>query len=324
MAQSGVPEYGAFASCGVEYPLTASTDRALIQDVDPALYHASEFVRAMLDRYLGARLNAQSKTEGLNLSAVRRVLVYEPAPELTTDAYEFPLMAIYRKSETIAAHTATRDRIMSEWEIAYLLPHLSERQHATLSPILRAVAQVLRHVLRRGWDPSYKNGEHVWKTAGIEQARVTRVDYTGFERKDEFTAYYRAIVIKLDVWEGEAPIADAFEPYTSGTATIDLQPNLPEEQIPAFVEVEWNPAPVITSVTPSFGPAAGGTVIVIRGSHYEAGSLVTIGDVPATAIVVLDGNRIQCTTPPGNGLADVRVTMPDGRSGVKPIGFAFT
>jgi cell wall-associated NlpC family hydrolase len=65
-------------------------------------------------------------------------------------------------------------------------------------------------------------------------------------------------------------------------------------------------SPVVTSVSPSGGPAAGGTAVVIDGSGFNAGIVVTFGVVPATASVVSD-TEITATSPPGIGTVDVRV-----------------
>lgn len=52
----------------------------------------------------------------------------------------------------------------------------------------------------------------------------------------------------------------------------------------------------ITTVTPNSGAAAGGTPITIVGTNFAGVTAVTIGGVPATALVVHDETTITCTT----------------------------
>ncbi len=80
-------------------------------------------------------------------------------------------------------------------------------------------------------------------------------------------------------------------------------------------------APTVTSVTPSSGPAAGGTSIVIAGTNL-LGSTVTVGGSPATSVVAT-ATSISARTPAGSaGAKDVVVTAPGG-SVTKANGFTF-
>jgi len=70
----------------------------------------------------------------------------------------------------------------------------------------------------------------------------------------------------------------------------------------------------IGTITPSSGPAAGGTTITIRGSGFETGATVTFGTttIPATFV---DANTLQLFSPTLLACAvQVSVTNPDGRT----------
>src|SRR5436305_1511932 len=54
-------------------------------------------------------------------------------------------------------------------------------------------------------------------------------------------------------------------------------------------------APNVTSITPTSGPAAGGTALTIKGSGFLAGATVTIGSA-ATAVSVVSETEIKATT----------------------------
>ncbi|MEZ0209288.1 MAG: immunoglobulin-like domain-containing protein [Candidatus Paceibacterota bacterium] len=84
------------------------------------------------------------------------------------------------------------------------------------------------------------------------------------------------------------------------------------------------PAPTITSVTPSSGPTAGGTTITVVGTHLD-GATVTIGGVSATGVVVASNNQSLTAVTPENGPAaeDVVVITANG-SATLEAGFTYT
>ncbi|MBN1417467.1 MAG: IPT/TIG domain-containing protein, partial [Planctomycetes bacterium] len=80
----------------------------------------------------------------------------------------------------------------------------------------------------------------------------------------------------------------------------------------------------IASISPSSGPAAGGTAAEITGTGFLAGATVGFGGVAATDVVVVSLTRITCTTPAhAAGFVDVVVTNPDGRTATRSSGFEY-
>ncbi|NYG98611.1 hypothetical protein BJ979_001237 [Schumannella luteola] len=70
----------------------------------------------------------------------------------------------------------------------------------------------------------------------------------------------------------------------------------------------YDPVIAITTVTPTSGPAAGGTPITIDGRAFTGATGVDIGGAPATNVTVVSDTRITATTPAGTaGPADVVV-----------------
>ena len=82
-----------------------------------------------------------------------------------------------------------------------------------------------------------------------------------------------------------------------------LQPYIPE-------------VPVITSLTPSNGSSAGGTIVVITGSGFTGATSVNFGATPAGTFNVDSDTQITVTSPAANlsGAVDVKVTTPGGTS----------
>ena len=69
----------------------------------------------------------------------------------------------------------------------------------------------------------------------------------------------------------------------------------------------------ISSVSPSFGSAAGGTAITIAGKNFTGATSVMIGGITATSFVVVSATSITAVSPIGSaGAKDVVVTTPAG------------
>ena len=75
--------------------------------------------------------------------------------------------------------------------------------------------------------------------------------------------------------------------------------------------------PVIQSVSPDNGPAAGGTQITITGSDFRAGMMVQVNLRNCTNVTVVSATKITATTPAKNTVpadleGSVRVDDPRG------------
>ncbi len=78
--------------------------------------------------------------------------------------------------------------------------------------------------------------------------------------------------------------------------------------------------PVLTSVSPSSGPAAGGTPVVLTGTGFTGATGVTFSSIAATTFTVMNDTTINVTSPAGAvgvGLPVV-VTTPGGVSALGP------
>jgi len=70
----------------------------------------------------------------------------------------------------------------------------------------------------------------------------------------------------------------------------------------------------IGTLSPSSGPASGGTAVTVRGSGFQAGMKATLGGT-ATTVTVNDMNTLALTTPPLTpGPQQLVLTNPDGES----------
>ena len=80
--------------------------------------------------------------------------------------------------------------------------------------------------------------------------------------------------------------------------------------------------PSISSVTPNYGPTAGGTTITITGTTLTDASAVTVRGKSAANVTVVNDTTVTAVTPAGSvGAANVQVTTPGGTA---TISGAFT
>jgi hypothetical protein len=75
-----------------------------------------------------------------------------------------------------------------------------------------------------------------------------------------------------------------------------------------------SPSPTVTSVSPTSGPADGGTSVTVTGTGFTGATGVTFGATPGTALVVNGPTSITVTSPAGSGTVDVQVTTAAGTS----------
>ncbi len=74
------------------------------------------------------------------------------------------------------------------------------------------------------------------------------------------------------------------------------------------------PAPVVTTVNPTHGPAAGGTSVTITGSNLAGATGVSFGNNAASNVKPVGDTSITAITPAGSGTVPVTVSSPNGTS----------
>ncbi|MBF6356046.1 IPT/TIG domain-containing protein [Nocardia higoensis] len=79
-------------------------------------------------------------------------------------------------------------------------------------------------------------------------------------------------------------------------------------------------APVLTSLDPTAGAAAGGTTVTLTGTGFTGATAVSFGATPATSFTVVSDSEITAVAPAGTGVEPVTVTTVGGVS----TGLSFT
>lgn len=110
-------------------------------------------------------------------------------------------------------------------------------------------------------------------------------------------------------------------------ATVDVVLRTPGGTATLPGAYRYVDAPVVEALSPSSGPTAGGTAVVVSGTGFVPGATtVVIGDttVPAAQVDVTSSTSLTFTTPARDaGVVDVRVTTPGGGAAA-PGGFTYT
>ena len=116
-------------------------------------------------------------------------------------------------------------------------------------------------------------------------------------------------------------------PQSAGTVDVTVTTpggttaiNAPADQ---FIYVA-PPPPLVNEVSPSSGPAVGGSTVTITGNNFTGVNAVMFGTVAATTFIIDSGGLITAASPPGSGTVDVTVTNPQGTSAVNAPADQFT
>ncbi len=81
-----------------------------------------------------------------------------------------------------------------------------------------------------------------------------------------------------------------------------------------FAAAQPPPAPTVTGVSPSSGPAAGATSVTITGTNLTGATAVKFGTTASGSFTFNSATQITATSPAGSGKVDVTVTTPGGTS----------
>jgi outer membrane protein assembly factor BamB len=112
----------------------------------------------------------------------------------------------------------------------------------------------------------------------------------------------------------------------AGSGTVDVRVTTGAGTSPAVAADQFTytaqSVPKVTSISPTSGPAAGGTAVTIQGSNLAGASSVTFGG-KAAAFTIISDTQINATSPGGkSGMVSVVVHSPAGHS-AKTIRFTY-
>jgi hypothetical protein len=122
--------------------------------------------------------------------------------------------------------------------------------------------------------------------------------------------------VAVNVWSPKVAASVPWGLFHQDAARTGVVPGTPVPPPPI--------SPIVSSVSPSSGPKAGGTAVTITGANFLSGATVSFGTAPATGVGFVSSAGLTATTPANlAGAVDVKVTNPDTRSGVLTSGFTY-
>ena len=106
----------------------------------------------------------------------------------------------------------------------------------------------------------------------------------------------------------------------AGTGTVDVTVTTPLGTSPVTQADQFTytavAAPTVTGLSPTSGPATGGTLVTITGAGFTGATAVDFGTTAATNVNVVNDTTITADSPAGSGMVGVTVTTPSGTSTV--------
>ncbi len=100
----------------------------------------------------------------------------------------------------------------------------------------------------------------------------------------------------------------------AGTGVVDVTVVTPDGTSATSSADQFSYAGVVSVVTPSQGPAAGGTQVTIWGANFSGATAVNFGNTAAASFTVVSDNEVTATSPAGSGVVDVTVVTAGGTS----------
>lgn len=93
-----------------------------------------------------------------------------------------------------------------------------------------------------------------------------------------------------------------------GSGVVDVTVITPGgTSVPSTAD-QFSYLPVVSSISPNYGPLDGETQVTISGSGFTGASAVNFGAKPAISFTIVSDTQITATAPAGNGWVDVTVT----------------
>jgi hypothetical protein len=123
-------------------------------------------------------------------------------------------------------------------------------------------------------------------------------------------------------WVDSTHIQAVSPAHDSGTVHITATTGTGTSDTSSSDQFTYNP--VLTSVVPNNGPAAGGQSVTISGAGLNGATAVTFGSTPASAFTVVNSATITATTPAhAGGAVNLTVTTSGGTSNAISYTFQF-
>jgi hypothetical protein len=149
-------------------------------------------------------------------------------------------------------------------------------------------------------------------TTGGTVVTVTGTNFTG-----AYAVYFGTVAASAFTVLSDTSILAQAPAQAAGMIDIQVSTANGSSALVTADHFTYNAAtgPSVTSVSPTSGSTAGGTVVTVNGSGFMAASAVKFGTVAASAFTVLSDTQLVATAPAqASGTVDITVTTPTSTS----------
>lgn len=150
-------------------------------------------------------------------------------------------------------------------------------------------------------------------TAGGTVVTITGTDFTGATAV-KFGAMPAASFTIVSATQ----ISATAPPQAAGTVDVTVTTVGGTSAISSADQYTYVAMPMVSSISPSMGPTAGGTVVTITGSNFTGATAVKFGTLAAASFTVVSATQITATSPAQTGAVYVTVTTAGGTSSGGP------
>ncbi|MFN2387002.1 MAG: IPT/TIG domain-containing protein [Thermoanaerobaculia bacterium] len=194
----------------------------------------------------------------------------------------------------------------------------------------RAPTIVNLRAIQFQWDfyaPGVVGGSSITLTAGqTYEFRIYSGDFKGLDGHGFSGVAAIGLPGGAILNSGEPPVVYTITPTTVGTFGFQCTNfcGLGHDGMVGTIQVVSDACPpTVSSISPTWGPVAGGSLVTLSGACFAPGATVTFGGAAATGVTVA-ATTITATTPPhAAGLVAVVVTNPDTQNATVPNGFKY-
>jgi len=296
---------------------------------DPILDVLGSFLKASVNADLAAGWRVVCPRQP---NVIETIQTHNPNKSAFTDA-DLPCLFLYRLGWPKLTPYSQDWKAQVTQIAALWVPDLEEfEKDAIRDPFKHAIATAIQRNIERGRNPAWKVQDDVdpktdnYGSFLIKHLNVTKIearDAKPFEfqvMKGEKSYPYDSLLVTIEVTSLIVATLDDYD------AIRGIQGSLGPDTL-GYQSFEFRP--VVTSVTPSSGPLAGGTAITVSGTQFFEDDLLgplslTVDDVPCTSVAWVDESTITATTPAGSaGAKEVKVTLPNGASASLASAFTY-
>lgn len=228
---------GYFGIGEVVSPLAVSTGNSLLKDADPVLFNFLAYLSGVINLHVKARWNQEVVAAGLSDLTNKPVaykLPFDPLPFMQETHFKFPLLAIYRKSESYQNKTTAWYTVTSSLEILWAMPPVNSGQLERLNPFRVHVARTMMDRLLMGYDTNWNNGQHVLQDSGVEKIEVLSTQFGSIPDLRTEDKFFPSILMQINVSERRSLVEGHFEPFEGITTSID-EGSTPDQTVSDFI-----------------------------------------------------------------------------------------